>query len=283
MSRLKVIVLVTLAFATVFVWYIVFTKPDGKLKIVFLNVGQGDATFIETPSGARILIDGGSGSRVLGELARVMPFYDRQIDVVIATHTDADHIGGLTEVLRRYDVGMMIENGMTVDTRIWRELDELIHDEESARHTAVAGERLVLGGGAYLDILGPMVGEHEKLAAKANDVMIVSRLVYGENEVLLTGDIERDDEVRLVASGIDMQSDILKVAHHGSKNSSTDLFLARALPKIAIVSAGEENRYGHPHQETLDRVAKIGARLLRTDIDGRLCFVADGKSWQECP
>lgn len=278
MRRPKIIALAVLALAAVFVWYIVFTQSEGKLKVVFLNVGQGDATFIETPSGIQILIDGGAGSRVLGELSRIMSLYDRSIDVVVATHTDADHIGGLTEVLRRYDVSMVIENGMTADTKIWRELDELIRDEGSMRYTAVAGQRLVLGGGAHLDILGPMTGEREALTSKANDVMIVSRLVYGENEVLLTGDIERDDEVRLVASGVDLQSDVLKVAHHGSKNSSTDLFLERVRPTVAVISVGESNRYGHPSKEALDRLRKIGARLLRTDTGGRIKITLDGKT-----
>ncbi|MEK7630601.1 MAG: ComEC/Rec2 family competence protein [Patescibacteria group bacterium] len=281
-KRWKIVVLISLSFVAIAIWYVVLTRSDGKLKIVFLNIGQGDAIFIETPTGAQILIDGGAGSRVLGELAAVMPIYDRSIDVVIATHTDADHIGGLTEVLRRYDVSMVIENGMTADTKIWRELDALIKDEGSVRHIAVAGQRLVLGGGAHLDILGPAFGERDEPTSKANDVMIVTRLVYGQSEVLLTGDIERDDEIRLLASGVDLQSDVLKVAHHGSKNSSTDLFLQRVAPDVAVISVGESNRYGHPHKEALDRLAKTGARLLRTDINGRLCFVAGSSGWQGC-
>jgi len=276
MQRAKVIILSTLALGAIFVWYVVFTQRDAALKIIFLNVGQGDAIFIETPSGTQVLIDGGAGSRVLGELAAVMPFYDRQVDIVIATHTDADHIGGLAEVLRRYDVGMVIENGMSADTNIWREFDQLIGDEGSVRHAATAGERLVLDDGVYLDILGPAPGERDAPQSKANDVMIVSRIVYGEQSVLFTGDIERDDEVRLVRSGIDLESDILKVAHHGSKNSSTDLFLNSVRPQIAVISTGESNWYGHPHKEALERITKTGTRLLRTDIDGRVGFVLRG-------
>ncbi|MEK7650135.1 MAG: MBL fold metallo-hydrolase [Patescibacteria group bacterium] len=282
MERQKGFILIILVTVAVFAWYVVFAESEHKLKVVFLNVGQGDAIFIETPSGAQVLIDGGAGARVLGELAAVMPLYDRQIDMVMATHTDADHIGGLTEVLRRYDVGTVIENGIVADTAIWRELRALIADEEAGRHVATAGDRLILGGGAFIDILGPASGERDQPQSKANDVMIVSRLVYGEDEILLAGDIERDDEVRLALSGINLQSDILKVAHHGSKNSSTDLFLERVNPKVAVVSAGESNRYGHPHKEALDRILKVGAELFRTDRDGRLCFISDGRGWQQC-
>ena len=282
MKYWKIIVLTILTLAAIFVWHIVFTQSEGKLKIVFLNIGQGDAIFIETPAGTQILIDGGAGSRVLGELASVMSLYDRSIDIVIATHTDADHIGGLTEVLRRYDVSMVIENGMTADTKIWRELDKLIRDEGSVRHIALAGEQLILGDGVRLDIFGPAKDERDASTSKANDVMVVMRLVYGESEILLTGDIERDDEIRLLASGVDLQSDVLKVAHHGSKNSSTDLFLSRVSPAIAVISVGENNRYGHPNKETLARLAKTGARILRTDIDGRFCFATSGVSWQGC-
>ncbi len=282
MDRWKIIVLVILSFMSVLIWRAVFAQSDGQLKVVILNVGQGDAIFIETPTGTQVLIDGGAGSRVLGELAGVMSFYDRSIDIVIATHTDADHIGGLAEVLQRYDVATVIENGMTADTAIWREFDGLIDDEGSVRHTAIAGQSLALGGGARLDILGPAKGERDELTSKANDVMIVSRLVYGQSEVLFTGDIERDDEVRLALSGTNIQSDMLKVAHHGSKNSSTNLFMDRVRPAIAVISVGENNRYGHPHKEAIDRIVKTGARILRTDIDGRACFSSNGFIWSEC-
>jgi competence protein ComEC len=134
----------------------------------------------------------------------------------------------------------------------------------------------VLGDGVYLDILGPALGEFSNPTAKANDVMVVGRLVYGADSVFLAGDIEREDEIRLARSGVDMKSDILKVAHHGSKTSSLKVLLDRIRPQLAVISVGESNRYGHPHREVFDRLAAIGARVLRTDIDGRVEMILDG-------
>jgi len=271
-------VLVVLALGAGFVWNNVFSSSPGVLTVSFLDVGQGDATFIETPNGTQILIDGGYGKKVLSELGRIMPGHDKSLDMVIATHTDSDHLGGLVEVLQRYEVEGVIENGFRDDSSLLQEWDDEIVKQNITSRSVQAGDRFVLDEGVYLEILGPFAEDINPMPKEPNEVMVVSRLVYGETEFLLMGDIERPDEIRLASSQKDIASDVLKVAHHGSKYSSTDLFLEKVQPQYSIVSAGVKNNYGHPHPETLERLAAVGGTLFRTDQQSRITLVSDGKT-----
>ena len=275
-SKKQIIILVFLLLASSFVWYAVFRESRSSLSVSFLNVGQGDAIFIETPHGNQVLIDGGAGRRVLSELGSVMPAYDRSIDLIIATQTDLDHLGGLVEVVKNFAVGRVIENGYKANTQVFSEWEKVLAEKRVAHDTVSVGDRIQLGDGIYLDILGPFPEDFDPEPKKANEVMVVARLVYGERSFLFTGDIERADEIRLTQSGLDIASDVLKVAHHGSKYSSTDLFLEKASPRFTVVSAGANNRYGHPHPETLDRLRVLCAKLFRTDENGRLLFSSNG-------
>lgn len=275
MSSFRKTILGALTIGAFFVWYTVFASASGKLTISFLDVGQGDAIFIETPKGQQILVDGGSSRRVLSELSRVMPALDRSIDLVISTHADLDHLGGLVEVLRRYRTDAVLENGLKKETDAYPLWDKEIRLANTSRYIARAGSRIMLDSGAYIDILGPLDDED-----KPNGMMVVARLVYGKTEFLLTGDLEREDELRLLASSLDIKSDVLKVAHHGSRFSTTDLFLEKVVPEYAIISVGAQNRYGHPHSETLERLARTSAHVFRTDTDGRITLVSDGRQIQ---
>lgn len=279
MGRRKPYALLCLGGIALLVWYAVFSESREGLEVVFLNVGQGDAIFIQAPSGVQALIDGGAGTRVLGELARVMPFYDRSLDMVIATHSDLDHIGGLVEVLDRYAVSAVFDNGVAADTAVWRAWDAAMRQQGVEYHSLRAGERIILEDGIYLDVLGPSVGEQQTVSDTANDVMVVLKLVFDESSLLLTGDMERTDEIRLVQSGADLESDVLKIAHHGSRTSSTDLLLARVQPRLAVISVGDGNRYGHPHRETLERLANRSIPVLRTDVEGRIHLVSYGEAF----
>jgi competence protein ComEC len=275
-SKFQKVTLGVLALTAAFIWYAIFTQPNGMLTVSFLDVGQGDAIFIETPSGNQILIDGGYGRAVLSQLGHVMPGYDKSIDLVIATHTDSDHLGGLVEVLGRFEVALVIENGFESDSGLTSEWNKLLTDNNIERATVSAGDNFELDDGVFLEILGPVPEDFENDLDEPNEVMIISRLVYGETEFLFTGDIERGDELRLANSDYDLTSDVLKVAHHGSKNSTTDLFLEAVNPQYTIVSSGSRNNYGHPSKETISRLANIGALIFRTDTDGRITFVSDG-------
>ena len=261
--------------ANVFIWLAVFREERGNvLTVAFLDIGQGDAIFIEAPSGAQVLLDGGPNKRVLRELARMMPFYDRSIDAVIASHPDKDHIGGLPAVLTRYDVGMAIDPGLPHDTAVYQEFERLIKEKNIERIRARRGQIIWLDESVYLEILFP---DRDPKGWDTNDASIVARLVYGDISFMLTGDSPQKMEQYLVGlDGEALASDVLKLGHHGSKTSTSELFLGFVSPTYAIVSAGKDNQYGHPHKEVLELVERFGIPIFATYETGSIIIRTDG-------
>ncbi len=258
-----------------------WSQPDGKLHVTFLDVGQGDAIFIESPGGRQILIDGGRyPSLFLDKLGREMPFWDKNIDIVVATHPDEDHILGLVEALDHYQVDLFIVNGEPADESPGYEA--LLRTAEEAHipiHRALTGEVIELGDGARLEILHP---NSELELEDRNENSIAIRLVYEDFAVLLTGDAEDKAERMMMESGRPLQSLVFKAGHHGSRSSSSRVFLRTVQPQIIIISAGKDNLYGHPHEEVLQRAEEIGALVLRTDEVGTIELISDGEGlwWQ---
>ncbi len=252
------------------------TQADGYLHVWFFDVGQGDAIFIQTPSGRQILVDGGLYPSLLQEqLGQQMPFWDNELDIVIATHPDADHVTALPGVWERYTVGQLFTDGSVLGEA--PAFDALLAAAETYHtpvHRALAGETIVVEDGVRLEILhpGPVLDEENR-----NENSVAVRLVYGDFALLLTGDAEVKGEAAMLARGRDLQSILFKAGHHGSSTSSNEYFLAAVRPQIVIVSAGENNRYGHPHRELLERVDQIGAVLLRTDELGTIEAISDGE------
>lgn len=273
-SMVRVWFLAGLAVVTLCLWFVAF--PERLLKVHFLNVGQGDAIFIEGPTGIQVLIDGGATPAVLRELGRTMPLYDRSIDAVIATHPDLDHIGGLVDVLRRYRVSTFLESGAESGTSAFR---ALLHELERQKLTPIVaqrGMRLILGGGAYADVLYP---HQDTPRISGNDASVVLRVVYGDTALLLTGDAPAFVERELVALyGSFLESEILKVGHHGSKTSTAPHFVGTVRPMWAVISAGKDNRYGHPHREVLDTLMSEGAIILGTYEHDTIRFTSDSVS-----
>jgi len=270
-------ILFTLVGALVFVnlvFLLLLVPRPHELRVSFLTVGQGDAILIQGPTGIELLVDGGRDRSVLRELPKVMGVLDRSIDVVVATHPDADHISGLADVFARYRVHYYMEPGVENDTSAALRLKDAV-SRESDVETILArrGQRLSLGGGAYADILYPN-GDVSKL--ETNTGSIIMRVVYGETEFMLTGDAPLSIENWLVTQKEELRSDVLKAGHHGSRTSTSDQFLAAVAPALVVVSAGEDNSYGHPHQEVLERVAEAGARTLSTIESGTITLVSDG-------
>ena len=251
----------------------------GILTVAFLDVGQGDAIYIEAPNGNQVLVDGGAGKQVLRALGEVMPFYDHSLDVVIATHPDADHIGGLPFVLDRFAVGAVLEPGVTAETGVYREFEELLADGSPIRILARRGMKLELDQGVSLDIFFP---DQDPTGWETNTASIVAQLTYGENEFLLTGDSPiKIEQYLLGRDGEALQSDVLKAGHHGSRTSSASEYISAVHPQYAVISAGKDNRYGHPHQEVLDILNKVGAKILRTDELGTIIFQSDGVNLEQ--
>lgn len=271
-------VLVSMVAAT---WYAVFHFSSRQyLRVTFFDVGQGDAIFIETPGGNQILIDGGPDERILAKLGGALPFWDRSLDLLIATHPHADHLAGLVAVLERYDIAMVMESGAGYGTPEYEDWQGLLKKYAVPVIAARRGTRVNAGDGVVLDILSP--ADDAVIAAHApHDANIVARLAHGETTLLLTGDAEKMLERRLLfeASAL-LDSDILKVGHHGSKTSSTEEFLKAVSPDIAIISAGRKNRYGHPHQEVMERFKKLGIPVSRTDREGDIAIESDGGGYR---
>ena len=275
--------LYTLLFVFIFtatVWYFVLANErEQVLTVAFLDVGQGDAIFIEAPNGNQILIDGGKNRSVLRALSHVMPFYDRSIDVVIATHPDEDHIGGLPDVLKRFKVDLYLDPGVTHDTNAYKETLRLVQTRNIEYVLARRGMKIDLGGGVSLEILFP---DRDVSGLESNAASVITRLVYGETEFLFTGDSPKAIEKYLTSiDGKKLQSDVLKVGHHGSKTSSADAFLAAVLPSFAVISAGADNRYGHPHEEVITALKDLDAKIVSTSESGTIIFISDGMTLQK--
>lgn len=256
----------------------VFTFNNSKyLKVVFLDVGQGDAIYIEAPNGKQIIIDGGPDAKLLSSLAKVMPFADRSIDMIIATHPDMDHIGGFPLLLDNYKVKNIIENGNISSSQISSSLEEKIIKKKINKIIAQRGMHIILDDkkNIYLDILFP---DRDVSEFESNDASIVGKLTYGDNSFMFTGDADIYSENLIEWNEKEeiLHSDVLKLAHHGSRTSSSVLWLEKVRPEIAIISAGKNNKYGHPHKELLERLLDLHIPYLNTANAGNIIFKSDG-------
>ena len=269
--------ILALLFFAMCIWYAVIQESrDGLLTVSFLNIGQGDSIFIDAPSGRQVLIDGGPSGIVLRELSKVIPWYDRTIDVVIPTHPDADHIGGLIDVLPRYKIEMIVHSDMEGDTATAKALAEGIAREGARQVIARRGQLIDLGGGAYLEILFP---DRSVKNVETNTGCVVTRLVYGKTSFMLSCDAPKEIENYLVRlDGADLHSDVLKAGHHGSKNSSSELFVGFVNPTYGVFSRGCNNKYGHPAPEIVALFERFGIPTGDTCKDGTITFVSDGNT-----
>ena len=252
-----------------------FEKREPLLTVVFLDIGQGDAIFIETPDGKQVLIDGGPGSAILRELPKYMSIFDRSIDVVVATHPDKDHVGGLVDVLSRYKVGKIIETENKNDTAVSDAFSNYAKKEGAEIFLARAGQVLTIGASTTIKIFSPAFDPKDW---ESNASSIVAKVTYGEIDFLLTGDAPLNTEEYLVrVYGSALESEVLKLGHHGSRTSTSDLFLNTVKPAFAVVSAGRDNNYGHPHPEVTEKVLSRRISLESTIESGSVVFKSDGK------
>lgn len=247
------------------------------LKVSYLDIGQGDSIYIEAPNGRQMIIDGGPGQNLMNALPKVMPFGDRTVDVILVTNPDSDHYSGFIPLLENYEVSSVVEPGTTSDTSTYKTLQEKITEEGSSHVLAEAGTKIYLdkGNNIYFEILFP---DRDVSNWSSNDGSVVGRLVYDENSFLFTGDATLLTE-GLVVSDYDLSDiDILKVGHHGSKTSTGVPLLRETRPELAIISAGKNNRYGHPNKEVLDRLALYDIPFLVTSDEGTITLLSDGKN-----
>jgi len=265
-----------LVLGNIFVWLSVYQRrPSNILSVYFLDIGQGDAIFIDTPGDRHILLDGGPNRKVLAELGKILPFGEKRIDVMIESHPDRDHIGGLPEVVSRFDVGMFLEPGVESDNTIDDELKRRIIEKKIPSILARRGMVLNFGDGVKLTILFP---NQDVSRWETNDASIVAKLEYGENSFLLTGDSPiKTENILLKLDSEILDSNVLKAGHHGSRTSTAAAYAAAVSPEYAVISAGKDNSYGHPHKEVLDILQKIGVKTVSTAESGTIKFETNGK------
>lgn len=266
-----------------FAWLSVYDLNNPQaLEVIFFDIGQGDAIFIETPQGRQILIDGGQDTGILEKLGDEMPFWDRTIDLVILTHPEHDHYGGLIEVLKNYKVENILWTGVLRNTSEYKEWQKTIKEEEEQGaqiRIARAGQLIHLGNQSnrYMEVLYPFEDLEGQEIKNTNNTSIIIRLVFKNNSFLFTGDAYQSVEKKLLENEIDVDSDVLKVGHHGSKTSSSEEFIKQVSPDIAVISAGKDNPYHHPHQETLKTLEKYGIKILRTDLNNDIKLTTNGE------
>lgn len=246
--------------------------PDGRMHVTFLDVGQGDAELITFRDGSRMLIDGGPDWAALEALGKRLPFFDRGIDVVVLSHPNTDHMVSLPEVLRRYRVRTLVTAGTTFDSGLYRAILSGAALRQ-VHHTVLrAGDSLRIDDAA-LTVLWPPIIRPQGMDKDVNNDSLVLRLEERGKRVLFTGDLESIVERTLVAAGVDLRADILKVGHHGSATSSSYEFLRAVRPSTAIISVGRENPYRHPHPGVMERLRSLGIEFRRTDTDGTIDIV----------
>ncbi len=267
--------ILVLVFANIFVFQLDWQNSHKGLTFVVLDVGQGDALFIESPTGTQVMFDIGPSHKILGPLSQVMSPFDKSIDAVVITNPDADHIGGFLDVLKNYQVGEVFSSGTISDSKTYKDLEKEIKNKNIPNTLVKKGMRLDIGGGAVIDILFP---DRDVSTWSTNDGSVVARLSYGNTSVMLTGDATKVTEKIILSENSQniLQSTILKVGHHGSRNSTSLEFAQAVLPLYSLISVGKSNKYGHPHQDALDILKQINSDVFRTDMLGSIVVKSNG-------
>lgn len=277
------LILVSLFCLNILAWLAVYEISQPRfLEVNFFDVGQGEAIFIVSPQRHQILIDGGPDSTILEKLSKEIPFWDRSIDLIILTHPERDHLVGLIEVLKRYKVENILWTGVVRDTPEYKEWKRLIKEEEAKIFIAKSNQEIKMTGlsPAHFLILYPFENLEGQKFKDSNDTSIVAKLIFGKISFLFTGDISKLGERKMIEEKIDLDSDILKIAHHGSKTSSLEEFIKEVSPEIAVIQVGRDNHYSHPHPETLETLSKFGINVLRTDKDGDIKIISDRVNYE---
>ena len=255
--------------------FVILLSFGAYLEVSFFDVGQGDSIFIETPDGYQVLIDGGpSYSKVLDELSREMPLNDEEIDLVVLSHPESDHMTGLLSVLENYKVDNILWTGIEKEGEKFETWKRMIEEEGANIYYANSSDKILIGE-TVLEIISPKESLKGKEFKESNDTAVVLKLQYKDSSFLFAGDISSKKEEEL--NNIDI--DVLKIAHHGSKYSTSEEFLKKTSPLISVIQVGK-NSYGHPTDEVLTRLDNFGIKVLRNDINGDIKIVSDGINYK---
>jgi len=295
---LRVLFAIALAAAIIFVGiYWLRHRPQqiptpfvtqGRLQIYALDVGQGDSALIITPEGKSILIDAGT-PQAADEVVTALRKRDvRSLDLAVATHPHADHIGGMRKVIENFGVKNFLDSNQEYTSKEYQRMIQAIVDKGIKFIPAKKGMKFDLDSGVELEVLNPQgndqwIKEVRRGGSVENANSVVLRLSYGNFSMLFTGDAETETEDLMMKSGVPLRAQVLKVGHHGSRYATSARFLEAVDPEAAVISVGAENRYGHPAQQTLDRLQKAGVKVYRTDLNGEIAIVSDGNTFEIHP
>lgn len=276
--QISILSLAVVVLAVVAFWQ---GQPPGRLEVYFFNVGHGDAIFIRTPSDKRVLIDGGLNSQVVQKIGRLLPFYDKRIDLVILSHPHPDHITGLISVVKRYEVGKVFYTDVKTQEELFKLFKDILNKKKI---TKVKIDKIFsqdLGGEAILYFLYPDHDLSQEIIQdkEINNTSIVVKLIYKGSSYLFMGDASEAEEEKLIASKQDFNTDILKIGHHGSSTSSGQNFINLVSPKTAVITCGENYQFSHPSLRVLRRLERAGSKIYRTDESGdiKISTTGDGK------
>ncbi|BFD25297.1 MAG: MBL fold metallo-hydrolase [Candidatus Parcubacteria bacterium] len=244
--------------------------PRDAVKVSFLSVGQGDAILIVTPDKKTLLIDGGPDNSLLEELGTVLPWWQRHLDFVLLTHEHSDHLLGLLELGDRYRIKQVFYGEVTENNILIKEWFSNLEKNKIPKQKITAADSFSLGKYCQVNILSAAASK------EINDQSVVSELVCGQRQFLFTGDAGQEIEADLLDSGLKTY-DVLKVSHHGAASASQEIFLRTVKPLVAIISVGKDNKFSHPHLETLKRLETVAANIFRTDEVGTINIFANNK------
>jgi competence protein ComEC len=252
------------------------TDSDELLHVYMFDVGQGDSLFVKTPEHTMI-IDGGPDSSVVYEVGKVLPFFEHEIDYMILSHPHNDHVNGLNDIIDRYVIGEVFHSGVLHTLPSYTSWLQKIIDHDIATTVIKEPRIITLSDGVELHFLAPVEDFAAEEIDSLNNASLVLKVVYKDTSYLFTGDMERELEAELLAAGVDVTANVLKVGHHGSISSTTQEFLSAVAPEVALISAAEDSPYGHPHDEIIDRLESYNIEIYQTGFDGTVHLVSDGE------
>ncbi|MFW6143365.1 MAG: ComEC/Rec2 family competence protein [Patescibacteria group bacterium] len=274
LARQKPLIILTLFLSCILVWLSFFLIPYLRLQVWFLDVGQGDSMLIRTPERHLILIDGGPDDSVLTRLGAVLPFWCRELDLVVLTHPDSDHVSGLNSVLTSYSVGSVMITGQEADTKTYKIFkDSLIENGIDVLYSKPG--KAVISGDVYFNILWP---PQDLSGLGSNDTSIVVQLDYRDFEALFLGDLEQKGQEKLLAAYTFSPLEVFKTPHHGA-DCLQESFISQVQPFLSVVSVGKDNPYNHPSENTLHTLDRFSKLVFRTDKVGTVEVVTDGFLW----
>ncbi len=252
-------------------------KKD-ELKIHYIDVGQGDSILIQI-NGKNMLIDAGPRSSSDKLLKYLNTMGVKKLDVILATHPHEDHIGSMASVIKNFDLGDFYAPKITSNTKTFENMITALKDKNKKINVAKAGVKINLDNKINCELIAPNSSSYDNI----NNYSAVLKLTYNNTAFLFTGDAEKVSEKEILQKNFDVKADVLKLGHHGSSTSSSKEFLEKVSPKYAIISCGKNNDYGHPHKETLSEMKKRNIKIYRTDLDGNIILISDGKNISKQP